>query len=110
MNASKWIGTLDSRKAVAMGIAFVLVALNKILAWEMETGDLLLLVSPLFAWAGIEGMLDLVNAKGLRSGGHASILPKGPGLETPGESRLEPGTSPKPGPENEGGETGPPNG
>jgi len=72
MNVEKWIKTLDSRKAVAMGLAFVLIVLNKVLDWGMETQDIILLVSPLFAWAGIEGLLDFVKAK---NGDFALVTP-----------------------------------
>lgn len=54
----KYLWLFKSRKAQAMGVAFAFFLLNWILGWGLTFEQALALVSPLFAWAGIEGLSD----------------------------------------------------
>lgn len=69
----KIVQTVSSRKALALALAFVLVLLNRILGWGMETGDILVLIAPLFTWAGIEGIMDWAK---IRNGTKPETEPK----------------------------------
>lgn len=50
--------TLQSRKAWACILALTLVVLNYVLGWGLGMVEMLGVVSPLLAWAGIEGIVD----------------------------------------------------
>lgn len=50
--------TLQSRKAWACLFALALIILNHALGWGLGVVEMLGIVSPLLAWAGIEGVID----------------------------------------------------
>lgn len=88
MDLSKWVKTLDSRKFVFAALSVVFLALNAHFGW-LPSDTAFLIVSPLLAWAGIEGYIDAKRAGGATPAGISDVIGKvadlfGPMIVGPG--------------------------